>query len=126
MIHFAALLFALMCIVISLFQAALIFGAPWGELTLGGRWPGQLPIFGRVLAGASLVLVLVFAGIIVSRAGLASQSLPVFPPNWSWVVVGYFALGSVANAATPSRRERAIWLPTVLFMLVLSTLVALS
>ena len=126
MVQVAALLFALICIAVCLFQVALIFGAPWGELTLGGRWPGPLPMLGRILAGASIALLLTFAAIIVSRAGLAFQSLQAFAPSLSWVVVGYCALGSVANAATPSRRERAIWLPSVLCMLFLSTLVALS
>jgi len=126
MAQFAALLFAFISAAACLFQVALIFGAPWGELTLGGRWRGPLPLRARILAGVSLALLLAFAVIITARAGLAFQNVQAFAPTWSWVVVGYFVLGSVANAVTPSPRERAIWLPVVLGMLLLSVIVALS
>jgi len=126
MAQFAALLFAFISAAACLFQVALIFGAPWGELTLGGRWRGPLPLRARILAGVSLALLLAFAVIITARAGLAFQNVQAFALTWSWVVVGYFVLGSVANAVTPSPRERAIWLPVVLGMLLLSVIVALS
>jgi len=126
MAQFAALLFVFISAAACLFQVALILGAPWGELTLGGRWRGPLPLRARILAGVSLALLLAFAVIITARAGLAFQNVQAFALTWSWVVVGYFVLGSVANAVTPSPRERAIWLPVVLGMLLLSIIVALS
>ena len=54
-------------------------------------------------------------------------------PEWQpmsrtliWVVVTYCALGVLANAATPSRWERRLWLPVVFGMLVSSVIVGMS
>jgi hypothetical protein len=41
-------------------------------------------------------------------------------------VVAYCALGCLANAAMPSRRERQLWLPVVIAMLICSLAVAWS
>ena len=126
MIPFAASLFALICLATSGFQLALIAGAPWGELTLGGRWPGALPLRARLLPLVSLALLVAFATIILSRAGVIQTGLGQFVPALAWVVVAYCAVGVVANLATPSRRERALWLPVVTSMLVSSAVVAAS
>ena len=45
---FAYLFFAL-SVFIAAFQLALAFGAPLGEFTLGGKYPGKLPPKIRVL-----------------------------------------------------------------------------
>lgn len=50
-IQLAAGLYALLIIGIISFQAALVAGAPWGHLTQGGRYQGQLPLRGRMVAG---------------------------------------------------------------------------
>jgi hypothetical protein len=42
----------------------------------------------------------------------------------TWGVVVYSALGVLANAATPSAPERALWLPVALLMVVTSGWVA--
>lgn len=44
----------------------------------------------------------------------------------TWLVVAYGALGCIANAVTPSKRERNIWLPVGVSMLALSLVFALS
>lgn len=126
MVQIAAQIFILITAVVCAFQLALIFGAPWGEFTLGGRWRGRLPLVGKVLAGASLVLLMGLAVVIGSRAGLAFAGLQRFAPALAWVVVGYCAVGVLANAATRSRRERLIWLPVITSMLISSTVVATS
>ena len=36
-------------VLVLLFLAALIVGAPWGELTLGGKWRGALPMKVRLI-----------------------------------------------------------------------------
>jgi uncharacterized membrane protein SirB2 len=121
-----ALLFGALSLVVAAFQVALVLGAPWGEYTLGGRWSGALPVAVRVLPGLSAVLLLFFAVVVAARAGVAFPSIAEFAFTGVWAVVAYCALGSIANAFTPSRRERMIWLPVVLGMLVLSLVVALS
>jgi hypothetical protein len=109
-----------------LFQAALVAGMPWGEITMGGRFPGKLPARMRVAAAFSAVLALVFGLIVAVRAGLL---LPQWQPlsfSLVWVVVVYFALGVIVHILTQSRWERIIWLPVVAAMLISSIAIALS
>ena len=122
----AAFLFALLAGLVAVFQVALIMGAPWGEFTLGGRWHGTLPVRARALPLASTLLLLGFAIVVVVRAGMAFNSLQPLAGRLVWVVVAFCAVGTVANAMTPSPRERMLWLPVASCMLALSLVVALS
>lgn len=126
MIDLAAGLFVVLALFVVAFQVALILGAPWGHLTLGGRFEGALPRRVRAVPAVSALLLGGFAIVVLARAGLAL-------PGWSeaarvaiWVPVAYLVLGSVANAATPSRDERRLWLPVILVMLVCALVVALA
>jgi hypothetical protein len=126
MVRFAALLFVVVCAGVSGFQLALALGAPWGELTLGGRWKGRLPPVVRLIPLISVATLGVFSIVILARAG---YDVPLIQGSFralTWVVVGYCALGCIANAITPSARERRLWLPVVLGMLLLSVAVAVS
>jgi cell division protein FtsW (lipid II flippase) len=67
-----------------------------------------------------------FAAVILSRANTALAPLQNHSRSLSWVVVGYCVLATIANAATPSKRQRNLWLPVVVLMLLLSLVVALS
>jgi hypothetical protein len=60
----AAGFFVLLAFGVALFQAALVSGAPWGELTMGGRVTGVLPWRLRAVAFVSLLLLLAFAAIV--------------------------------------------------------------
>lgn len=118
--------FGVLTAVAILFQLALGLGAPWGELTLGGRHRGVLPGVWRLVPLGSAVALAAFLVVVLARAGAAftawsEQSRPLI-----WVVVGYCALGCLANAATPSPRERRLWLPVVIVMLATSLTIALS
>lgn len=103
----------------------MVMGAPWGELTWGGKYPGRLPASMRGAAAVSALLLAAFALIVSVRAGLLL-------PQWAapsriaiWFVVAYCAVGVLANAATPSRKERLLWLPVVAVLLACSLLIAL-
>ena len=122
----AAQLFALLASIVAVFQLALIAGAPWGHLTWGGRYPGVLPPGMRGVAAVSLLLMLAFAWIVLARAGFRVPFIRSRMRGATWGVVAYCALGVVANAATPSRSERALWLPVVSGMLLSSVFVARS
>lgn len=122
----AALLFVAASCVVGVFQIALALGAPWGELTLGGRWRGSLPLAVRLIPLLSVVLLACFSAVLLARAGLALPEYGSLSRKLVWFVVGYCALGSIANAATPSKRERKLWLPVVLFMLTSSLVVAMA
>jgi len=109
----AALAGAALAGLVVLFQIALALGAPWGHLTMGGRWRGRLPAGGRI---AALVSAAVMLGIAAVFLGLGGWTAP--PPRWAgWVVVGFLALSVVLHLITPSRAERRLWLPVVVAML---------
>lgn len=126
MVQIAAYIFIISTAIVIAFQFALICGAPWGELTLGGRWRGALPLHVRLVAAFSLALLLGFGLFVFARAQIAFLGLHEYAAVGTWVVVGYCVLGCVANAATPSPRERRLWLPVVACMLGSSLIVALS
>lgn len=102
---FLALSFA-----IAAFQVALILGAPWGHLTLGGQVAGALPAAGRAFAVASLVVLALMAWAVAERAGAVRRILPRVA---IWLVVGYLVLGVILHLMTPSPAERALWLPVI-------------
>jgi len=122
----AALLFVVASCVVGAFQMALALGAPWGECTLGGRWRGRLPLAVRLIPLLSVVLLAFFCAVVLVRAGLVLPKYQSPSQTLVWFVVGYCALGSIANAATPSKRERNLWLPVVLIMLASTVAVALA
>jgi hypothetical protein len=125
-IELAAHVFTFLVIIVVAFQIALAAGVPWGHLTWGGRFPGQLPKRMRGVAIFSAVLLAVFAVVVEMRAGVLFPEWQRLSQILIWVVVAYCALGTVANAITPSRWERIIWLPVVLGCLVCSFVVAVN
>jgi hypothetical protein len=118
----ASIIFTALSALVGVFQLALVFGAPWGEVTLGGRYKGALPKHIRVAPAVSAVLIFGFAVIVLARAGLAFYE--AFSAKLIWGVAAYCFLGSVMNYITPSKRERALWFPIVAVMLICSLLVA--
>ena len=118
---FSANVFSVLTAAVAAFQLALVGGAPWGALTQGGRFVGALPSSARAIAAFSALLLLAFIGIV--RAHASAVQAPRFP-RAIWVVVAYCALGILANAITPSVRERALWLPVVIVMFATSLHVA--
>ena len=120
----AARIYAVVSFFVIAFQIALALGAPWGAYAMGGAFPGQFPPEVRVAAVVQAVILAGLALVILARAGIAL-------PKWSrtsrwlvWVVVAFSALSLVLNLITPSARERAIWAPVALIMLVSSVIVA--
>ena len=110
-----AAIFAALAGVVVLFHAAVILGAPWGRFTMGGRWPGVLPPEARVLSALSALLMVVM-GAVLWWGG----------PGWAvWTVVGLTFLSVLANAVTPSRAERRLWLPVTVVMALAALSVAL-
>ncbi len=123
---YAALIFAFASGGVVLFQIALVLGAPWGEFTLGGRWKGRLPGRVRLIPLFSIALLVFFCVVVLARADFLGLASWAYLPWLMWVVVAYCLLGCIANAFTPSRIERMLWLPVVASMLAASVIVALS
>lgn len=102
------LAFAIVMGIVILFQAALILGAPWGHLTLGGQWSGALPLKIRLIPAVSIILLLAMTRIALGASGLRPQ----WGPRWLiWPVCAYMALGIAVHIVTPSAAERMLWLP---------------
>lgn len=122
----AARIYAFVSFGVIAFQIALALGAPWGAYAMGGAFPGQFPPELRVAAVVQAVILAGLALVVLARAGITL-------PKWSrtsrwlvWVVVVFSALSLVLNLITPSARERAIWAPVALIMLISSVIVAVS
>jgi hypothetical protein len=120
---FAAWLYALLALVVILFQLALALGAPWGHLAMGGRYPGRFPPRMRIAALVQACLLLLFAVAVLGRAGVVS---PPPPPVLVRIVVAVSTLSAVLNLITPSIPERRIWGPVALAMLVCAIRVGLG
>jgi hypothetical protein len=119
----AKVFLALTCTVV-VFQLALAAGAPWGELTMGGAFRGELPPRMRAVAFGSAVLLSGFGAIVAARAGLAFRRLHRLSRWLIWVVAAYAIVGVVLNAVTPSSHERALWLPVAIVLVVCTLIVA--
>ncbi len=121
----AAFVYAVVSVVVILFQIALAAGAPWGAYAMGGAFPGQFPPELRVAAVLQAGILAALAFVVLARAGITL-------PRWSrtsrwliWVVVAFSAVSLVLNTITPSAGERAIWAPVALIMLICSVIVAI-
>ena len=93
---------------------------------MGGRFPGALPKARRIIPLVSAFALLVFVLIVETRARVILPDFYDVSRTAVWAVVGYCGLGVFANALTPSREERRLWLPVVLAMLASSAVVALG
>lgn len=110
-----------------LFQVALASGVPWGRAAYGGA-AAELPTRLRTTSAVAAVVWALLALLVLRRAG---YDLPApLPDAWlpaaTWVVVALLAVACVLNALTPSRVERAIWLPVSVLLLLSTGTVALT
>ena len=106
----AAILAAVLLATVAVIQLALVFGAPWGDHAYGGRAEtdnGRLTPRYRAMSAAAVPILLLSAGIVLSRAGVVSW---FDPDGWVsvavWVVFGYLVLNTIANLASTSSIER--------------------
>ena len=60
----AARVFAGLAGIACLFHVAVALGAPWGHLTMGGRWSGALPRRVRALPVLSALLLAVVLAVV--------------------------------------------------------------
>ncbi|WP_342077087.1 hypothetical protein [Yoonia sp. SS1-5] len=119
----AAILYACLVVPPAIVQLALALGAPWGVLTLGGRWPGVLPPAIRGIALLQMIILAVMAFVVLADAHVVDAVVPA----WAiWAVVGLSILSAIGNLATPSLPERRMWGPVTVLMLIASVIVAVS
>ena len=120
----AAWVFATVATFAAFFQFALGLGAPFGEMAMGGRYPGRFPVQMRVAAIVQGLIIGALGAIVLTRAGVVTT--PLDAPWLIWIVVAFSAVSLVVNAISRSRKERLLWVPAATLMLVSSLVVALA
>ncbi|MGB1091507.1 MAG: hypothetical protein ACPGYX_05245 [Oceanobacter sp.] len=109
----AAWVYSTGALMVVLFHIALISGQPWGHLTMGGQWSGELPPAGKVTSAIQILLIIWMQQTIWSWSSTADDSRGVL----DYLVFFLAGLSVLGNAATHSPKERALWLPVVTLML---------
>ena len=114
-----AILYALIIALVVLFQLCLVFGAPWGQITQGGRYEGPLPVIGRVAAMLSIPILICMGASITSAAGLG----PYWAGWTAYAALAMQALSTTLNWITPSQKEKLLWGPITSIMFLLAAYV---
>ncbi len=120
----AGVVYAVVSVGVAAFQIALALGAPLGSYAMGGAFPGQIPPALRVSALVQAAVLLLLAGVVLARAGVALRGWSRVSRWLVWLVVAFAAVSLVLNLITPSAGERMIWAPVAFVLLVSSVLVA--
>ena len=122
----AAIVFSILIGIVVLFQFGLVVGMPWGEATMGGKYPGKLPLPMRIVSVFSMLILTTLAIIVLTKADLILAELKSIAFTAIWFVVGFSVIATILNTLTPSKIERKIWAPTTALLLITSLIVALS
>jgi len=119
-------IYIVLTIFIVLFQFALIFGAPLGEYTMGGKFLGKLPIRMRIAALFQIFILLLFVSVVIAKAGVALEQYHSVGKIGIWFVVAFFVLGSIVNLSSPSRKEQLVMGPANIIALIITLIIAIS
>ena len=120
-----AILFTIFSAIVALFYLCLGFGAPWGEMAMGGKYPGKLPNKIRVVCFLQQGLYVLLCLIVLSRADLVLSGSSLSEDGAIYFVVALLALGTIMNLISPSKKERNLWSPVAGAMFISSLIVAL-
>jgi hypothetical protein len=110
---------------LTIFQGALIAGAPLGRMAWGGQHK-VLPARLRIGSAVSIALYVLFAYAALAKAGPVPPLISeTFTSIAMWVLTAYFALGVVMNGISRSKPERLIMTPTTLVLAALYLVLSL-
>ncbi len=93
---------------------------------MGGKYPGKFPAKIRILSVINATILLAMGGIVAARAGIYLQDLSDLSTWAIWIVVVFVGLSALANLATPSKQERALWAPVSVVKVICALIVALA
>lgn len=88
------------------FQIALAAGVPWGRAAYGGAHRGTLPTHLRAISGVAAVGYGTGAALILAGSGSAQGRDRAFT-----ALSLFLGIGALANGASRSPVERAVWTP---------------
>ena len=96
---------------VAAFQAALAGGAPWGDMSYGGRaetMGGVLPRSYRAASAASVVVLAFAAWVVLAHAGLVTTGIlgHGLPRTAIWIVLAFLVINTATNAASNNPIER--------------------
>lgn len=122
----AAIIFSVLSAVAVMFQLALALGAPWGEMAMGGKFPGRFSPKMRISALVQLALLLFMALVVLTRAGVILDELYEVSKSAVWFIVVLCLISAILNTITPSKKERMLWAPVTIIMVICAIIVARS
>ena len=93
---------------------------------MGGKFPGRYPPQMRVAALVQMVPLTFIALVVLTRAGIVFDEYFELSRPVIWFVVAYMAVGTILNVITPSKKERMLWAPVAIVLLICSFVVAKS
>ena len=106
-----AILGTVLLFAVAVMEVLLIFGLPLGEFTMGGRYK-VLPPALRIAAASSILLQIFGALILLQGAGFMKMWFGETPTRIiCYVYVGFFALNTVMNLISPSKKEKLVMTP---------------
>ena len=108
-------------VIVAIFQVALALGAPLGEWAFGGQNQGRLPVRLRVTSAVSVGVYALIA-LHYLMPWYSQEVVSVV----NWVLVGFNSMSFVMNTITRSKKERTVWAPIALVLLVTSLVIALN
>jgi len=112
----AAIIILVILFLLSVFQFALILGAPIGRFAWGGQHD-VLPTRLRIGSAASVLIYLFMAVLVASKVGTIEGIIGVnFMAVTLWAVTSYLAIGIVMNAISRSKPERYVMTPTLIML----------
>ena len=126
----AAIAAAVLFGVVALFQLALALGVPWGAFAFGGRAArdnGTLPPAYRGASAVTAVVLVLFAVVILTRAGVIGASGDsTLVTVMSWVIVAFMAINTPMNLLGRHWLEKYVFGGITLVLVVLCAVVAAS
>jgi hypothetical protein len=84
---------------------------------VGGKFPGKLPPAMRVAALVQILTLGLLSVLILTRSRLILPEFFDISRIAIWGVVALFVMGSLLNLTSPSRKERALWGPVNVILL---------
>ena len=88
------IIFAVLTFALILFHFMLILGKPWGEATMGGKYPGKLPPLMRFFSFVSILISIAFLLTVFTKSGIIFPQFQDISNKAIWVVVGFFVIGT--------------------------------
>jgi len=122
----AAYIFCALTAIVVIFQLALALGAPWGEMAMGGKFPGRFPPKMRFAALVQMVLLVLISLVVLTRADFVFGEYMDFSTSAIWGVVVFCVVSAILNTITTSKKERMLWAPVTIVLLICSIVVATS